>query len=317
VNRHAIDVTSLHERASATPDPRAAAAARANRRPAAAADDVHLEADRTLRGTQLWFEQAVTSPDGVPGGDREVGLRLTSGPSLTAAERLAIYRDGYRARLVECLADDYPILRHALGPGAFEELCSAYVDRHPSRSPSLNAFGRSMEAFVRGEGEAEARSELAVPRAFAGDLAALEWSIVEVIHAPASEPLTLENLQGVPADAWAGARLVANTAIVLRRFEYPVNAYFQQVRDGQQPPIPAAAPSATVVYRSGPSVWRMDLTPPMFAVLSALVAAEPLATALGRAEEHMAGEDPAAVGDRVSHWFREWIASGLFVRVEV
>ena len=67
---------------------------------------------------------------------------------MTAAERLAIYRDGYRARLVECLADDYPAVRHLLGAEAFEAIAHAYVDKHPSRSPNLNAFGRLMPAFL-------------------------------------------------------------------------------------------------------------------------------------------------------------------------
>jgi hypothetical protein len=110
---------------------------------------------------------------------------------------------------------------------------------------------------------------------------------------------------------------VANTALRLQRFEYPVNAFFQQVRDGASPALPSLSPSATVVYRSGPTVWRMDLTEPMFQVLQGLLAGEALAAALGRAEAGLAGVDPVEIGQRVTHWFREWVASGLFVRVEI
>jgi hypothetical protein len=120
----------------------------------------------------------------------------------------------------------------------------------------------------------------------------------------------------LPLEAWAQARLVTNRALRLLRFEHPVNAYFQAYRDGSDPTIPGAQPSATVVYRSGPTVWRMDLTVAMFEVLSALVAGETLGESLGRAEHALEGVDPSGAAERVTHWFREWVSSGLFSEVE-
>jgi hypothetical protein len=90
--------------------------------------------------------------------------------------------------------------------------------------------------------------------------------------------------------------------------EHPANDYFQAVRDGHAPAIPGPGASATVVYRSGLTVWRMGLTPPMHRVLAALVGGEPLEPALSLAE----GEPP----EQVTAWFREWVSSGLFVAVE-
>ncbi len=311
MNRHVIDVVTLHERASATPGTSSRSRAAPAERPGAV--PVLGVEEQTLRATQLWFERAITTPEssGRMVGEGEAAVRLTDGPRLAALDRLEIYRRGYHARLVECLADDYPVLQGALGAEAFDALCRAYVVRHPSESPSLNDYGRFMPGFMR-----HGAPEGTPSRAFGSDLAALEWAIVEVIHAASAEPLTLEVLGQVPPDAWAGARLVANTALRLQRFEYPVNAYFQQVRDGQSPGAPEPSPSATVVYRSGPTIWRMDLNEPMFEVLQGLLSGETLSAALGRAEAGLAGLDPAEIGQRVTHWFREWVSSGLFVRVE-
>ena len=72
-----------------------------------------------------------------------------------------------------------------------------------------------------------------------------------------------------------------------------------------------------MVYRSGPTVWRMDLTPAMVEVLGALVSGEALGSSLGRAEKELAGVDPAEISQRVTHWFREWVSSGLFSKVEL
>ena len=243
-----------------------------------------------LRDDQLWFAGAVMT------GARfeEADDRLTAGPRLGARERLDVYRRGYESRLVECLADDYPVLKVALGDEAFDALCRSYVARFPSESPSLNAYGRRMADTCEG---------------FAAALARLEWAIVEVIHEAAAPPLTMEKLADIPMDAWAGARLVSSRALRLLTLDYPANDYFQAVRDGGSPAHPGPAPSATVVYRSARTVWRMGLTPPMHRVLAALVGGERLEAALSLAD----GEPP----EQVTAWFREWVSSGLFVAIDV
>jgi hypothetical protein len=244
---------------------------------------------RTLREQQLWFARAVMTGTAIDEADH----RLTAGPTLGPGERLDVYRRAYDARLVECLADDYPVLQMALGNEPFETLCRAYAARYPSEAPNLNAYGRHMAEVCEG---------------FAADLARLEWAIVEVIHQPSSAPLTMERLAAVPAEGWATARLVASRAVRLLDLEYPVNDYFQAVRDGNAPAPPGRQPSATAVYRSGHAVWRMGLTPTMHRVLAALVAGDLLEGALALAAE----ESP----ERVTAWFREWVSSGLFVGVE-
>jgi hypothetical protein len=243
----------------------------------------------TLRDEQLWFARAVMTGAALDEADR----RLTAGPRLGPRERLDVYRRGYESRLVECLADDYPVLEVARGDEAFEALCRAYVARFPSVAPNLNAYGRHMPEMCAG---------------FEADLARLEWAIVEVIHEPSRAPMTMESLGAVPEETWPGAHLVASQALRLLTLEYPANDYFQAVRDGHAPAIPGPAASATVVYRSGLTVWRMGLTPPMHRVLAALVAGQPLEASLSLAE----GEPP----EQVTAWFREWISSGLFVAVE-
>jgi hypothetical protein len=220
----------------------------------------------------------------------EADHRLTAGPKLGPRERLDVYRRGYEARLVECLADDYPVLKVALGDDAFDALCRAYVARFPSEAPNLNAYGRHMAEDVRrlrgGPGTAGVGHRGGDPRA---------------VRAPDDDGEPGRGARG----RLGGAHLVASPALRLLTLEHPANDYFQAVRDGHAPSIPAREPSATVVYRSGPTVWRMGLTPPMHRVLAALVGGEPLEAALSLAE----GEPE----EQVTAWFREWVSSGLFV----
>jgi hypothetical protein len=294
------------ERASATPLRRSALNPHTREEHAATRRELP---PTSLHELESWMVGAITErqADGV-------GTIVTPSARLTAAERLDIYQSGYCARLVECLADDYPALAASLGADRFEELAHAYVRRHPSRSPNLNAFGRHMPSFCR-ESDVLADAE----RVFYAELAMLEWAIVEVIHAEAAKPLDAAVLQKMTPDAWATARFARSEAVRLLHFAYPVNAFFQEFRsskDGTPPKIPERASTATVVYREGPTVWRMDLTPAMARVLGALLDEATIIDALGRMGTDETDAEALAEAERsVMVWFREWVSGGMFAEL--
>jgi hypothetical protein len=327
----------IHERASATPDRTAAlpdsvlGAGPASAAPLAA----------SLRELQEWFQTAITHPDGQEAGivaspllrdPADLTRLLTHGPQLHAYQRLGVYQAGYRTRLVECLADDYPVLQTALGHAAFEQLCRAYITAFPSTSRSLNYYGRHMAEFCRGAGVEvlaraprtgaccgeEAATGEAPPAVFCADLAALEWALVEVLHAPEAPTLSHEQLSRVPPERWGEAILPPSQAARLLSFDYPVNRYFQAVREDENPAIPGPTPSATAVYRKGFTIWRMDLTPLTRGLLAALFSGVPLGEALGAIDP---GEiDEAAMAEleqSVMRWFGEWVSGGLFGGVTI
>jgi hypothetical protein len=255
-----------------------------------------------LRELQRWFASVATHPQGLLEGQRLERL-LTPGPQLSARERLQIYNDGYFARLLECLADDYPAVRYALGEDDFAQLARAYIAQFPSRSPSLNAYGKPMAAFCR---------TLSQPWAdFAADLARLEWALVEIVHEPISTGLTSETLAALPPSRWQAARLVPSRCLRVLSFDYPVNHFFQAFRDEQSPDVPARAASSTAVYRQGQALWRMDLDPRAALLLEDLVAGAPLAAAVAALEgrSRAAGDELAQL---LPQWLGSWVQSGFF-----
>ncbi len=258
---------------------------------------------KSLRDEQLWMVAAITGAE-VDAAD--VDRFITPSAKMKPAERLDVYRTGYIARLVECLEDDYPVLAKSLGEEGFFSLCEAYVARHPSTSPNLNYFGRHMAALLRDRGDA-----------FRSELAQLEWSLVEVIHAELSPPLDLTELKSRRIEAWESARFAKSDAVRLFRFEHPVNAYFQAVRvDDESPELPKPSPSAVAVYRKDLTVWRMNLTPPMVRILAPLFDGATFGEALARLEADET--DEAALADAAQNlmvWFREWVDGGFFASV--
>lgn len=281
-----------------------------------------------LSALEAWFLAVITHPESVAAGAEVAAADLfarapargaadtpttpirleqlvTPGPRLTAAGRMAVYHRAYHARLVECLADDYPTLQQALGEATFEALARRYIARHPSTSPNLNGFGRRFSAFCAAEGDF-----LGPAQGFACDLARLEWAMVEVIHAPAAPLFSLERLREVPPERWPDIRLTPSPTLRFHTFHHPVNRYLQATRACTRPTeLPDPEWSATAVYRQGFGIWRMDFTRPMAAVLEALLGAAPLGEALARLED--SGSDGAVEGD-VMAWFRAWVAGGFF-----
>ena len=302
------------ERASASPRLRAPAPAR--RRAPRQADQPAVAAP--LRALQEWFQVVITDPHSAAGGVRAAAPRLAlapaaalervlvSSPRLAALERIGIYHYAYHARLIDCLADDFPSVLHALGREAFDALAREVIARHPSDHPNLNRYGERLVRHCR-----DARTRLP-RRVFIAELAALEWSMVEVLHAQAAPTLSLAALQAIPLPRWGAVRFKASETVRLLRTGYPVNRYLQAHRDEAAPSIPARRASATAIYRKGFTVWRMDLTMPMAGVLKSLFQGAPLGQALAALAQALGPADQERLAGQVMIWFRDWVRSGFF-----
>jgi hypothetical protein len=280
-----------------------------------------LGAATSLERLQHWLVAVSTEPDGAARGvERASALYgtgtlaelenvVTPGPRLSALERLGIYNDGYFARLVECLRDDYPAIGHALGAETFEGIARDYIRTHPSRSPSLNAYGADFAAYLR------TRSESWVP--FAVELARLEWALVEVIHRETGAALASNALAEVPPDAWPRVRFVPKPALELLDVAYPVNAFYQAFRDELEPRAPAPAGSSLVVHRVGLVVYRLELEPVMRGLLGDLLAGKTLGAALAELERRLSPDELAGAQANLPAWFGAWVAAGFFTALEL
>lgn len=261
----------------------------------------------SLSTVQKWFMSVTTHPESVQAGVEvhsevvsalELGRVFRPSSDESLLDRLAIYHHGYFSRLEECLADDYPALKYALGDEAFSELCRDYVNAHPSSEPNLNGYGRALAGFIR-EPDLNTAS-------FFSELAQLEWASVEVLHALAPEPMSAQALPSIPPEALPSVCFKASEALRLFAFEYPANAYLQAFYEDRSPNIPGPEASSVAVARSGYTIWRFDLNRAKFALLSRLTRGVPLGAALD-------GIEAGAI--EVQAWFSEWAKYGLFAGI--
>jgi hypothetical protein len=310
----------LHERASAALDVGGGAhAAHDHAWPhELAAPTASLE----LAALQGWFMAVSTFPGELleaiahAPGALPVRAVVRGDERMPAAARLSIYHHGYFARLVECLADDYPALADRVGAAEFEAIARGYVARHPSTGPNLNHYGRGFSEYVRAE--AASTPALDEARAFLAELAALEWALVEALHAAPPTPLDAAVLGAMTEDDWGRARLGKSDSVRLLRFTYDVGTYYQAFREGAAPRAPVPGESALLVYRHANRLWRMGLTPAMAKLLDGLFAGQPLSVAMEAIAATVHDEEALADAERnLGAWFSDWMSSGVFSSIEL
>src|SRR6267378_2459319 len=106
---------------------------------------------------------------------------IVDAPPLAVADRLGIYRNAYRVRLIEALDDTYPILHAVLGDEVFVALGEAFVTAHPSVHRSIRWYGGELSEFLRQRAPYAEQPILA-------ELALLEWTLAEVFDAADADP---------------------------------------------------------------------------------------------------------------------------------
>jgi hypothetical protein len=286
---------------------------------------------------QQWFQAVVTHSGGVAEGSAGAAaqglIRLDRGEletvvrrsrNLTAEERLSIYANGYWARLLECLGDCFPVLRTALGEEVFDGFAFEYLQRYPSRSYTLDRLGERFPQFLDETRPAETVGQVDWPD-FLIDLARLEWTVAKVFDGPGVEGQPLlrhDDLQGLPPERFAGARLVPVVCLRLLTFRYPVNAYYTAARhsgEGEEVPLPEAAEELVAILRRDFVVRRYTLSRPQHALLAAVLAGAPVSESLAAAaaRPEVGDLDDDALAAALQAWFRFWTAEGFFQSVQV
>jgi hypothetical protein len=228
--------------------------------------------------------------------------------TLSALERLDIYRDMYLPRMVEALAIDYPAMKHFLGAEEFMRLVARYVAVYPSRSYTLNRLGDHLPEFVATLGDLPKKE-------FCVDLARLEYALTLVFDANETAPLTPATVHAVPREAWETARLKTIEAFQLLAFDYPVSRYIGAVDDENLFPRIARKKTWVVAYRRDYQVHRMDLIEPAYELLSTLASGRTMGDAIMAVLTRK--WRPAVKQSQLFDWFRDWMAGGLFQAVEL
>lgn len=215
--------------------------------------------------------------------------------------RFGVYRNAYRARLIQALGEAFDRTWSWLGDEAFHAAALTYVQARPPVSRSLNDFG---------DGFAEHLAYRLNEAPETGELAWLDWSLRRAFDGEDAAPLTPADLAGLTAEAWDRVRLRPVPTMALRPLATNAPALWSALAAERDPPQPGPAePGAWLL------VWRKGLQP-QFRTLSA---DEAEALAYLRDEGRFAGLcellartlDPAEAVARAGSWLGAWMQDEL------
>jgi len=179
--------------------------------------------------------------DGVLADGPQAAGDIRGTPAFAVDQRLAVYANAYRRRLVEALASVFERCAAMLGEDDFEALASAYVEIHPPRDRSLGRYGADFPEWLR------ARDP---ERAIAAGVAAIDAGLRRAFDAADAEPLDRAVLLALPVAAWAGLRFEWVPALATGKVEA---AAIDAWRDPMAPRESAHGRSITAI-----AFWRRD-----------------------------------------------------------
>lgn len=131
-------------------------------------------------------------------GDAAIAVQVAGDAIASTQRRLRVYEDAYRQRLIEVLGKDYPVLKTVAGAEAFADLAAGYLAEHPSQHYSVRHFGAALPAWLR--------ARAAVDPIWV-ELAEFEWTQIEVFDAANADVVVLDDIGGLPPEAWPDLRL--------------------------------------------------------------------------------------------------------------
>lgn len=109
---------------------------------------------------------------------------IKPGQSMSSAERLELYHRQYWYRLLDSIAEDFPVLHRVMGADRFWALIEDYLLTCPSRSFTLRHLGERLSEFLK-TWESATESE----RVWFHSIARLEYARMEVFERSEYRPI--------------------------------------------------------------------------------------------------------------------------------
>ena len=209
---------------------------------------------------------------------------LKHGANLTPAESLELYHRQYWFRLLDSIAEDFPVLRRMAGEETFWELMEAYLIDCPSTSFTLRHLGSRVADFAASWRELDEAK-----RQWFSSIARLEYAYMEIFEAAEWEPVT--------PDQFITAELGLQPHVIL--LDLPVPADLCAGLENFQPQ--KATPVQLAVWRGeNGSAAQCRLDPIEFVLLTRLRKRGTLASLFDEPT------DREPTPEEVSSWFSNW-----------
>ena len=233
-----------------------------------------------------------------------------------AAARWEIYTEGYRLRLAEALATQYPALAARAGRAGFAERVAGFIAATPSVYRSIRDYGSGLAQYLAAtapEPEDRMRAELA----------AFEWRLAAAFDAAAATPVAPAALASVAPGDWPGLRFRAVPGLARLATDTNAVAVWRAARAALDAgPVDAAVTEPAAA--DGARVEWLILRPALDTEFRSLPADEAAAfdrLVGGDSFGELCGELAGSLGDAgaaaitAAGWLKGWLLAGALERV--
>ena len=239
--------------------------------------------------------------------DERMHPHAVGNAQVSAGERLAIYADAYRLRLLEALATDYPGLHTVLGDDEFDAMGRAYITAHPSVHFSLRWYGDRMSEFL-----ALVEPYSKYP-AFA-EMATFEWAKSDAFDAADAALCSVADMAAIPPDAWPGLGFVVHSSLRRLDLRWNVPTVWKAIDAGEEPPalLENDYPIAWLVWRQDLLTYFRSLSVDEAWALDALQRGETFAAICEGLTEWV---DAQNVALHAASLLKQWLTDGLICEI--
>ena len=180
-------------------------------------------------------------------GDGAIAAAIVDAPPLPTLERLGIYRNAYRVRLIEALDDTYPLLHAVLGDEVFVALGHEFIAAQPSVHRSIRWYGGELAQFLERHAPYAEQPILA-------ELALLEWTLAEVFDSADAVPVPRAALAAIEPSAWGELQFEFHPSLRRLHLTWNTTAVWQAMSHEETPPEPQCTEHPVPWL-----LWRQDL----------------------------------------------------------
>ena len=238
----------------------------------------------------------------------DMGGQVVGDAQASADERINVYVEGYRLRLLEVLQDNFTGLRGLLGDEQFDAMGRAYIDAHPSTHPSVRWFSQHLPAFLRDKEPYSARPYLA-------EMAAFEWAQSLAFDAADAEALEMQSLATVPPESWGQVLFGFHPSLQRLDLAWNVPKICQALGADETAPAPVSGDAlAWLLWRQELTTRWRSLTPDEAWMLDAAVQSANFGELCeGLCQWHA----PEAVAMQAASYLKLWLSDGLVTSIAV
>jgi len=110
------------------------------------------------------------------GGEKEAAsAHIIGNKTLSAEQRLGIYRGSVHGILTQALGLTFPVCKALVGEKFFDKMCTVFIDQYPPKTSFFTEYGNHFSTFLRTFKHVETITYIA-------DIAKLEWFRHEIWH---------------------------------------------------------------------------------------------------------------------------------------